>query len=135
MKITKKDLQALEAVRLGDPVSDALASSLVKKGLAYYIGGAVNITEKGRDTLIRYSEWGDNPLHAYDITFRATRPERPNLRTQTSLRIQGKTPEEAIEKARHALTADGWVLGEVMSAVKKFRVSKDNPAPWAKVFG
>lgn len=61
-------------------------------------------------------------LWLYEVTFRARRPERPNLKTQTQVSVPATTPSEAEEKARKAATYDGWIVGETMSTVRRFKL-------------
>jgi len=55
MRVTKAEAAALAMLKLGDeePV-DKMAVRLVKKGLAYWMGGKAFISEAGLESLVRY---------------------------------------------------------------------------------
>lgn len=61
-------------------------------------------------------------MYVYDVSFRATRPERPNLMTQTQARARGRTEEEATAAAVAKLSAAGWTLVERIACVRRHRV-------------
>lgn len=52
-RLSKPERVALEALRLGELRDEDRIEHLVKRGLAYWIGGVAFISEKGRETLLR----------------------------------------------------------------------------------
>lgn len=52
-KLTARELEALDAIRLGDSYDQQIGEHLEKHGLVYWMGGALYITPEGRTALTR----------------------------------------------------------------------------------
>lgn len=52
-KLTARELEALDAIRLGDAYDQQIGEHLEKHGLVYWMGGELYITEEGRTALVR----------------------------------------------------------------------------------
>jgi hypothetical protein len=60
--------------------------------------------------------------YMWEVAFMGVRPERPNLRTQATTRVQAADQTEAIVAGANALRVEGWVIDDLVFASRRFVV-------------
>jgi len=75
------------------------------------------------DRLKRAGNYGGKRNHLWEVSFMATRPERPNLKTQVQTSVAADGAEAAARLAKKDVERSGWrVIGAPVSVLKRFRV-------------